>query len=65
MRLFQLRKKFLGALLMAFFALGMLTACSSTEETDPPPDTGGSSCAEQCASVPDMNQDECIIACEA
>ena len=30
----KLRKSFLGALLMAFFALASMTACSSSEEEE-------------------------------
>jgi len=69
MNAFQSIKKLIGALLLALVASVMLVACSSSEEEPPPADTsgggGGESCADQCAAVPDMNQDECIIACEA
>jgi len=69
MKILELHKGFLAVLVLAFMALGMLSACSSSEEEPPPADTsgggGGESCADQCAAVPDMNQDECIIACEA
>jgi len=61
MNIFDLNKKLLAALLLAFMASAMLVACSSTDEAAQPE---GSSCADQCAAVPDMNQDECMIACE-
>ncbi len=52
------------SLLALFLAMGMFVACSSTEEQESS-SSGSSSCAEQCSAVPDMNQDECMIACEA
>ena len=59
--MFRLGKAPLSFLAM-FLAMGMFAGCSSTEESS---STGGGSCAEKCAAAPDMNQDECIIACEA
>jgi len=49
--------KGLLSLFALFLFMGMFAACSSSEEET------GQSCAEQCPN--DMNQDECIIACEA
>ena len=50
----------LGKGLLSLFALflfmGMFAACSSSEESS-------GSCVDQCPEG--MNQDECIIACEA
>ena len=34
MKFFELHKKFIGVFLLAFMSLGMLTACSSSEEED-------------------------------
>ena len=45
----KLRKSFLGALLMAFFALASMTACSSSEEDS----------AESCDESLD-NYEDCI-----
>jgi hypothetical protein len=44
----ELNKKALAALLLAFMALAMLPACSSTDEAAQPEDTsgGGSNCEE-------------------
>ena len=47
----KLRKSFLGALLMAFFALASMTACSSSEEEE--------ASAESCDESLD-NYEECI-----
>ena len=62
-------KTLLTTLILAFTMSVAFSGCSSSEEEPPPADTsgggGGESCADQCAAVPDMNQDECIIACEA
>ena len=51
--------KGLLSLFALFLFMGMFAACSSSEEES----SGGQSCAEKCPN--DMNQDECIIACEA
>lgn len=55
------KKLSLIALMLAFLAGSALTGCSSSDESS----SGGSSCADQCASQPDINQDECMVACEA
>jgi len=54
-----------AALLLSLMALVMLPGCSSTEEA-PPPTGGGSSCEDLCYSddVPDMQLDECLMACQ-
>ena len=53
--------KGLLSLFALFLFMGMFAACSSSEEESS--SSGGQSCAEKCPN--DMNQDECIIACEA
>ena len=53
--------------MLSFMAVGMLGACSSSEEEAPPAESGGGDgkdCASACAAAPEMNQDECMIACE-
>ena len=62
MKIFKLRNLFLVTMALP---LVMLAACSSSEEEPTDTSSGGGSCAEQCSAVPDMNQDECMIACEA
>ena len=64
LEILNLHKRSLATLLLAIMAMLMLAACSSTDEAAQPEDTSGGSCAEQCSQVPDMNQDECLIACE-
>lgn len=61
------KKNSIFALLLALFAASMLVACSSTEEDDSGSSGGGGtdSCKEQCMSVPEPDQDECLILCEA
>ena len=64
MKIFRLRNLFLAS---SALALVMLFGCSSTEEEAPPPEessAGGDACKEQCMSLPSMQQDECIVACE-
>jgi hypothetical protein len=65
MKILKLRNLFLAS---SALALVMLFGCSSSEEEAPPPAEsggGGGSCIEQCSSLPDIQQDECIIMCEA
>jgi hypothetical protein len=65
MKIFRLRNLLFAS---SALALVMLFGCSSSEEAPPPADTGGGggeSCAQQCSSLPDIQQDECIIMCEA
>ena len=64
MKILRSRNLFLAS---STLALVMLFGCSSSEEEEAPAESssGGGSCAEQCSLVPDMNQDECMIACEA
>ena len=59
MNILELRKIVL-AVLLAFAAVRMLPACSSTEEAPPPEEGGGSggSCEEQCGGDPN-----CIETC--
>ena len=65
MNILKLNKISLAALLLASMALVMLPGCSSTEEA-PPPTGGSSSCEDLCYSddVPDMQLDECLMACQ-
>lgn len=56
MSLLELRKVIFGVVL-AFTAVFMLSACSSTEEAPPPEDSG--SCEEQCGGDPDCLE-QCI-----
>ena len=49
MNIFELRKKTLAALLLAFLAVAILPACSSTEETE----DSGSSSSGDCEGTPD------------
>jgi len=60
---FESYKKTLAALLLAFFITAMLPACSSTDEAEGS-SGGGSSCAQRCSTVPEGDQDECMINCE-
>ena len=53
MKVLELHKKSLAALLLALMALVMLPACSTTEETPPPAESGGDT----------STYDECIAAC--
>ena len=64
LEILNLHKRSLATLLLAIMAMLMLAGCSSTDEAAQPEDTGGSSCAEQCANE-GVNADECIILCEA
>ena len=66
----ELHKKLLAALALAVMGLAMaaLSGCSSTEEAPPPEESSGGAydaCLQQCASVPEKDQDECLILCEA
>ena len=55
MDIFALRKKTLATLLLAFMAVVMLPACSSTEETS----SGGSeSCSERYSNEVDIRECE-------
>ena len=62
-------KALLAALMLAFTMSVTLSGCSSTEETEAPPADepvgGGTSCIDECALVPEQDQDECLILCEA
>jgi hypothetical protein len=63
---FNLDKNHLYALLLAFMAMLMLAACSSTDEASQSEDPSSSSCEDACRSsqVPDFQLDECLLACE-
>jgi uncharacterized lipoprotein len=63
LKLLNLHKRSLATLL-AVMVLLMLAGCSSTDEAAQPEETGGSSCAEQCANQ-GVNADECMVACGA
>ena len=56
MNIFELRKKSLAALLLAFMASAMLPACSSTDEAAQP---DSQSCLEACGNDPQC-KDECM-----
>jgi hypothetical protein len=66
MKSIYLRSHLLAALLLAFMALAMLPACSSTDEAAQAEDPSSSSCEDACRSdqVPDFQLDECLMACE-
>jgi len=55
MNLFELSRKSLIVMLLSLMALVMLPACSSTEETPPPAESGGDT----------STYDECVAACES
>lgn len=55
-------RKYILAVLLAFAAVTMLPACSSTEEAPPPEETGGESydqCVSQCAEGDIQCRDRC------
>jgi hypothetical protein len=62
----NLHKNCLYALLLAFMAMLMLAACSSTDEASQSEDPSSSSCEDACRSsqVPDFQLDECLMACD-
>jgi uncharacterized protein YgiB involved in biofilm formation len=64
LEILNLHKRSLATLLLAIMAMLMLAGCSSSDEAAQE-DTSSNSCVDQCAAAPDMNQDECIILCEA
>jgi hypothetical protein len=65
MNKFSSTKNYLYALLLAFMVLAMVPACSSTDEAAQSEDPSSSSCEDACRSdqVPDMQLDECLMAC--
>ena len=63
LEILNLHKRSLATLL-AIMAMLMLAGCSSTDEAAQSEDPSSSSCADACRAAPDMNQDECLIACE-
>jgi len=62
MNILELRKTFL-AVALAFAAVAILPACSSTEEEPPPEESGGDSdyqrCIEQCPEGDVQCRDRC------
>jgi hypothetical protein len=54
MKIVDLFRKFFMVLMLSFMAMAFLPACSSSEESAPPPtDTGGSGCGDPDACAPE------------